>query len=296
VKENNNIEFDEIFRQELGNASAPVPPGVWEGVSASVGSGSGIAAVAVKSAIWMKAAIAVSVIGALAVVGYQVLIKDESEPVVNPVKTENISSNEVHSEQGKKDVPAQIVITEDAAVSKHQTSGHTSHANPRHTSNERSFLDMPVQPKITFYEIKDEISMNYVKDMNENVVPGFDSSKTVKADTEDEEIDVPYIPEKESIALMVDSSYIYIPNVVTPNGDGVNDVYLIDVKGEEFVQILIYNSKSVKLFETKNKNAAWDCKLPNGEMAPEGNYFVRVIYKFKNKPKTTSDTKLKLIK
>jgi hypothetical protein len=36
--------------------------------------------------------------------------------------------------------------------------------------------------------------------------------------------------------------------------------------------------------------------MPNGEIAPEGDYLVKVVYKFKNKSKNTSVTKLKLIK
>jgi gliding motility-associated-like protein len=306
VKENNNIEqFDEIFKQQLGNASTPVPPGLWEGISSSVGSGAGAASVAVKTALWMKAIVAVSVIGVVSAVTYGVLSQKEPEAVTVPVppvetqktETEKVDNNPVIS--GTQTMPAQPEVKETQPVSRPVArKGSQKHKKESTEWNNVSQWELQGKnrPKIQFYEIKDEVSNTYLSKMNDNVVPGFDSAKMIKKAEEEKTTEIPYVPEQQAIAHFVDSSFIYIPNVVTPNGDGVNDEYLIDIKGEEFVQIIIYNSRSVKVFETKNKNTAWDCKMPNGEIAPEGNYVVKVIYKFKNKSKKTSITPLKLIK
>jgi gliding motility-associated-like protein len=300
VKDNNNIEFDELFRQQLGNASAPVPGGVWEGVSSSIGSSAGVATAAVKTALWMKAVIAVSVIGVVAAVTYQVVGNKETKAVQNPEVVQPVAPLDVQNEVNEeKDVmPDEATVTSKEDISSAQPSRKELPAltgSRKQASLLKIEHTQTLQPELRFIETKPEISVDYLSRMNEQAVPGFDSSKIEKRDSETQE-DEPYIPEKEPVAMVIDSSYIYIPNVVTPNGDGINDGYLIDIKGEEFVQIIIYNNKSVKVFETRNKSTAWNCTLPNGETAPEGNYIVRVIYKFKNKPKSTTTTNLKLIK
>ncbi len=298
MKENNNIEqFDELFKQQLENASTPVPNGVWEGISSSIGTGTGAATIAVKTAFWMKAAITASVIGVVSLVTYQVINEKGTEPVPvrQPVIIEKSAPQEEVSPNVEKQDEAITVPDAGTQVAKHEE--HLAKAARTHKNAKKNEVQAETQSPadIKFFEIKDEVSMQYVNKMNDNVVPKFDSSKMEKAGDE-EKTEIPYVPEKESVAYQVDSSFIYIPNVFTPNGDGVNDGYQIDIKGEEYVQIIIYNNKSVKIFETRNKNVAWDGRMPNGEIAPEGNYIVKVIYKFKNKAQTTATTKLKLIK
>ena len=80
-----------------------------------------------------------------------------------------------------------------------------------------------------------------------------------------------------------DTSYIEVPDAFTNDGDGINDTYLIKLIGEERVEIIIYTAENQIIFRTKNKYAAWDSRMPNGDLAPEGFYFVKVIYKYKNK-------------
>jgi flagellar hook assembly protein FlgD len=66
--------------------------------------------------------------------------------------------------------------------------------------------------------------------------------------------------------------------------------------GEENVEIIIYSISNEVLFRTTNKYQAWNCKLPNGQDAPEGSYLVKVIYQFKGKSKETTVRKLTIIK
>jgi gliding motility-associated-like protein len=300
VIDKNNIEFDEIFRHQLENTSAPVPPGVWEGISSSIGAGTGVAAAAVKTAIWMKVAIATTVIGVASLVAYQVFVRKDAEVINKPVIIDNTSEISVNStnQEGNKDHT--VVANSQAGHVQVPETMAATHAVRKEIFRKPAIAspnkaEVPYIHESSFYEIKDEVSMNYVSNMNESVVPKIDTARN-NSQAGEEKTEIPYIPEKEPVAYLVDSSFLYVPNVVTPNGDGVNDEYLIDIKGEEFVVITIYSLKSVKLFETRNKTVAWDCKMPNGEPAPEGNYIVKVVYKFKNKAKSTSSTMLRLIK
>ncbi|MCC6818047.1 MAG: hypothetical protein IT245_04040, partial [Bacteroidia bacterium] len=60
--------FDGIFKESLENAAAQVPPGLWEGLSGALSNSASVAGVAAKSALWMKAAIAIVAIGAASTV------------------------------------------------------------------------------------------------------------------------------------------------------------------------------------------------------------------------------------
>ncbi len=293
MKEKNYIqEFDDLFKQQLENASTPVPQGVWESVSSSIGSGATVATAAVKTAIWMKAAIAASIIGVVSVVSYQVFKTDTVVPA-KPLNTEKAPETfkaEDTEKLAQNDVPSAGPVKESGE--KHieiMVSRGVPLEEPPMIPNT---FDSPADTYTAEGTFDSETTREYLEKVkNEQAKP--DTAQVAASD--EEKAESPFVKELPAVKAP-DSSYIYVPNVVTPNGDGVNDEYLIDIKGEEFVQIIIYSVKNVKLFETRNKLFSWDCKLPNGEMAPEGTYIVKVIYKFKNKEKTSTTTKLTLIK
>jgi gliding motility-associated-like protein len=71
-----------------------------------------------------------------------------------------------------------------------------------------------------------------------------------------------------------DSSSVVIPNVFTPNYDGVNDVYMPLVRGISNLNVWIYNRDGV-LVSTWNKvNGYWDGHTTGGEECNQGSYFV----------------------
>lgn len=71
--------------------------------------------------------------------------------------------------------------------------------------------------------------------------------------------------------------YIKIPNVFTPNEDGVNDLFKINTKGIKTLHCEIYNRWGQKLYEWHDINGFWDGKTKTGA-APEGTYFYIVNY------------------
>lgn len=50
----------------------------------------------------------------------------------------------------------------------------------------------------------------------------------------------------------------FIPNVFTPDGDGKNDVYTVELEGATHYQIYIFNSRSQLVFESTDPKAGWD--------------------------------------
>jgi gliding motility-associated-like protein len=104
LKEKDPISsVDSLFKETFTNASAPVPPGVWEGVSAGIGSGATGMAVATKwiLAKWVAGIVAVS---AISVVAYQML-NVQSSTILNGEEVVQVDENVQES-------PVQILDTE----------------------------------------------------------------------------------------------------------------------------------------------------------------------------------------
>jgi gliding motility-associated-like protein len=81
-----------------------------------------------------------------------------------------------------------------------------------------------------------------------------------------------------------DDLIVIVPNVFTPNGDNVNDGFVIKVKGAKSAEGLIYNRWGQLLYSWDVLNVTWDGKAANGENCPDATYYylIKVIDK-KNK-------------
>lgn len=66
---------------------------------------------------------------------------------------------------------------------------------------------------------------------------------------------------------------LVLPNVFTPNGDGINDLFKIDMQYEI---VKIYNRWGNILFETTDRNLFWDGKNTLGNNTSEGVYFYHI--------------------
>ncbi len=64
-----------------------------------------------------------------------------------------------------------------------------------------------------------------------------------------------------------------IPNVFTPNGDGIHDLFRILYSGDESFHVQVYDRWGVKHFDTRNKEQGWNGLDLNGSPSKEGVYF-----------------------
>ena len=81
---------------------------------------------------------------------------------------------------------------------------------------------------------------------------------------------------KDSVCSTIDiyiNSTFVIPNVFTPNGDNINDVFAVQNKGLKTMDAEIYNRWGEKMFEWHTTNGGWDGRTTSGVLAPEGTYY-----------------------
>lgn len=74
----------------------------------------------------------------------------------------------------------------------------------------------------------------------------------------------------------------YAPNAFTPNGDGVNDVYLPIVKDVYDYEFTIYNRWGEAFFITNDQNEGWDGTM-NGKISPPGVYVYTLYFRKMNR-------------
>jgi gliding motility-associated-like protein len=78
-----------------------------------------------------------------------------------------------------------------------------------------------------------------------------------------------------TVVLSVDS--LLIPNMFSPNGDGINDELELNYYGAYGnYEILIYDRWGHQIFATKDKQIMWNGKTAGGQDVPEGVYFLHV--------------------
>jgi gliding motility-associated-like protein len=61
----------------------------------------------------------------------------------------------------------------------------------------------------------------------------------------------------DSIEVLIESS-LYVPNSFTPNGDGVNDFFVIEAREVHDYQLYIFNRWGQLIFETEDTQDFWD--------------------------------------
>ena len=77
-------------------------------------------------------------------------------------------------------------------------------------------------------------------------------------------------------------SQVYFPSAFTPNGDGLNDVFLPQGFQVEEYEIMIFNRWGELLFRSSEITQGWDGTF-QGQLSPQGVYVWRAKYRIKDK-------------
>lgn len=82
-----------------------------------------------------------------------------------------------------------------------------------------------------------------------------------------------------TVTIVVDEEItIDVPNVFTPNGDGTNDLFLINTTGVDQMIVSIYDRWGVLIAVVEGVNAGWDGRAVNGLSAVDGTYYFVLDY------------------
>jgi len=299
----NNL--DEILKQQMENF-APDAPNVWagieQGVQANAASQAGVAG---SKAVFSKLVLSVVKVAAIiaipaSVATYFYSKNSEAEKMVETVKSPVINEQIITNEP---------TVTEETPIEKPQPSKNNS-INKKNNSipnvkkaQEAVIVNNPNVAKETEVEKEHE---NLNQTINEKVVvaPNNNAVETNPIQVEedlDEKMEAIENKENNTEATEPNKNVapsIKIANVLTPNNDGFNDRYVVEIEGEKLFNLKIYNFNNELVFESNDKNNTWDgVSQKTGQACNSGVYYGVLNYKFANsdKPQTTM-TKIKLIR
>lgn len=88
---------------------------------------------------------------------------------------------------------------------------------------------------------------------------------------------------------------IYVPNAFTPNGDGINDVFLAYGTAITSIRLLIYNQWGTQLFISTDSNKGWDGTYQAGK-SPAGVYTYALEAIMQNGKRVTKSGSFTLIR
>lgn len=72
------------------------------------------------------------------------------------------------------------------------------------------------------------------------------------------------------------SELVLIPNIFSPNGDGINDLFRFNLSGCEIYTVSILNRWGELVYEAPAENFFWNGETANGTPCNEGVYFYRI--------------------
>ena len=299
----------DLFRDKLQSHEVMPSKAVWSNVSSSLGHSAASASGLGASSILKIAAVVVGV-STVGVVSYlymnnedsnsksnkKIVLQDEvldepassetisvpqntkpKEPVKNS-ETELISESEISDNVIRESQPESLITQESLPVSpsfENQANLEVQETSDVVESVPEVISELPTTPV-------EQITPSPQENIAEVVQYAQDEVVSVETLVEDSEISNSF------------EEVIVLPNIFTPNGDRVNDVFMIEMTEKSEFQIIVLNAKNQTVFKSNDANFEWDGTMLNGEPAPTGNYLYYFSAKDLNGKDVTKSSILKI--
>lgn len=256
----------ELFQEKLAQHQSPVSPEVWASVSSSISSGTTV----VSSGLSILTKSIIGGLSASAVIGGVWMLTHQT---TSSTKTENSKEIDKTSIQTKSnDQKAAIKsISKPAKIYEHvflipeipqDDNGPAFGPGTLHSGNGSASSG----PFIS------------LTDKDPEVIPALPiqaivSNQNFTAIPENPIANMPVTHEPET-ASIVQEEIIVLPNIFTPNGDGKNDEFSIDLSSYEFTDfsLVILDMQNQLVFKSNNPQENWNGKKVDGDVCPAGTY------------------------
>lgn len=273
----------ELFSDSLGQHSMPVRPEVWSGLQAKMAA-AGMTSTATAAAAKGMSVLTKWIIGgtAAAVVGVTTTVL-VMQSAADPAKTETAQAPK---EQSIAPQEASTQVTNDQEpASATPLAGNTHQV----TFSDQRLLPPVVQEMISV-PVDGLLKPSYdptakLPDVKPTIVPANSDLPKIEFEHSDENKEQEVTPEEaigelpETIVETKESQLI-IPNVFTPDGDGINDEFFVTSANISGAEIIIQNTANKVVYSSNDIHFRWNGRI-NGVDDPvePGMYACVIIYK-----------------
>ena len=257
----NNDTIKELFKEKLGDFEANVRPEIWSSISSQLVS-SPVGVGTFTSSILTKGAVALSIVAAVSAVVY--FSSNQTEPSDKSLKetaSKALTATETLKEQAQKvetsSVKTPIQLDKDQPSLTDIVSSDISLENTLSHENVYNRNE-------TFQVIQKEEARETL----------LENSAVVRDNTEANTVVKPFITEV-STNLNEANSQTYtleLPNVFTPNNDGINDMLIVNTEGLTEFSLVVLDQRNKIIYTSQDTTISWDGLGFSGETVPSGNY------------------------
>ena len=182
-------------------------------------------------------------------------------------KTTNLSSNVNNS---KSESTKATVVENQEANNKLEN----KQSNDNLTNNNTATVEKNVSEELTTTETADISETTKPNNNTADKKVEEKSTTTPPSQTTSTEAEVNEETNKEKVSP---PTFINLPNVFSPNNDGVNDELKMEIEDFDEYHIQIFNRSGQMVFESHDINNHWKGDLPNGSIAPVGYYSYQIL-------------------
>jgi gliding motility-associated-like protein len=257
----NNDTIKELFKEKLGDFEANVRPEIWSSISSQlVSSPAGVGAF--TTSILTKGAIALSIVAAVTAIVY--FSSNQTEPSDKSIKDKNskaLTATETLIEQTQKIENTALEIP--VQLDKNQPS-----------ITEIVAGDVSIEstlPQEKVYSLNEEIQGVQEAPVSEILL---ENNVVVRDNMETTAVVKPFITEVSSNLNEANSQTykLELPNVFTPNSDGINDFLIVNTEGLTEFSLVVLDQRNKIIYTSQDTTISWDGLGLSGEPVLSGNY------------------------
>ena len=268
--------IQDLLREKLQSHEVTPSDAVWKNVSSSLSNVAASSAAATGTSVFLKVAAALVGVSGLSIATYFILQEDNNEVI--PTDTLSV---QVETETSTIEESENIELTSiEESIPVIENKKKTVLSNSEIIDTEvLSQIDLLVEASNDLEPLESE-PISTIEISTETEETAVDTNTPVAVEpivnSTVEAVSIPEISEdiviNEEESLSEAEEEIELPNIFTPNNDGVNDYFEIIMSEKLDFQIVVIDQTNAVIFQSNSTVFKWDGTLPSGEAAPSGNY------------------------
>ena len=248
----------DLFGEKLNGFEANVRPELWVNISSQIGGVTSVTA-ATGTSLFIKTIVGLTVAASVAVVSYFVLTEKKTDKII---QSKTISKPTETKKQGQ--IQSESIKEKNERVEKPDDATNFLNVYLSEMLNSSLGEAYTEENKITEHIITPVL----INKENKEVVIIEKIQQVDKVNKNEVDQLAP-----EIVDVIEDQEYLgVLPNVFTPNGDRINDVFSIESKNLSDFSIVVIDKNSKTVYQSTDANFVWDGNGVNGEIVLKGTY------------------------